>query len=259
MRIQHPAFTSLPGIEHGFFTRNGGTSKNTYHSLNCGYGSDDSPEQITRNRALVAKTLKVKPDHLITVHQIHSAIAVIAEAPLDRTDLPKADAVVTNRPGMAVAILTADCGPILFADPKAGVVAAAHAGWRGAFGGILEATVKAMEQIGAKRESITAILGPVISGPNYEVDLPFKEQFCARNEEWDRFFGPGQREGHVQFDLPAFIMTQLQACDIQKAINLDRCTYGEEEHFFSYRRATHRSEPDYGRQISAIALRPQEI
>ena len=254
MRITHPTLSDLPGIEHGFFTRNGGTSSDAYHSLNCGYGSDDEREQVRQNRALVAQSLSVKQGNLITAYQVHSADALAIKGPFSTPEAPKVDALVTTTPGVATAILTADCGPILFADPKARVVAAAHAGWRGAFDGVIESTLAIMEEQGANRRDVSAILGPTISKDNYEVDEAFMQRFAARDKGTLHFFSDGNREGHVQFDLPAFILQRLEESGVGAAINLNRCTYGEEDQFFSYRRATHRKEPDYGRQISAIAL-----
>ena len=255
MRIEHPALTDIATLDHGFFTRNGGTSSNSYQSLNCGYGSDDEREQVSENRGLVADRLGVARDHLVTGYQVHSPLALAIDAPLEREALPKVDALVTDQPGLAVAVLTADCGPLLFADAKAGVVAAAHAGWRGAFEGVIEATLATMMEKGAHKANITAILGPTISLANYEVDDDFKDRFIERNPNWGRFFHEGKRKGHKQFDLPSFILSRLEEAEIGAAINLDRCTYAEDDQFFSYRRSTHRKEADYGRQISAIALR----
>lgn len=254
LRVQHPALSELADIDHGFFTRNGGTSNDPYNSLNCGYGSSDDREQVTQNRAKVANCLNVDAGRLVTAYQVHSAKAVVATAPFPQDTLPKADAIVTNTPGLAVAVLTADCGPLLFADPEARVVAAAHAGWRGAFGGIIEATLEVMQSLGARTERIIAILGPTISGPNYEVDLGFKDNFLKQDQANHSYFHDHGKEGHALFDLPAYIMARLEACNLQTAINLNFCTYDQEAQFFSYRRATHRNEPDYGRQISAIAL-----
>ena len=254
MRIQHPSLEALDGIAHGFFTRRGGSSKEAYHSLNCGFGSGDDKEQVRQNRALVAKSLGVASDRLVTAYQVHSPKAMIIDAPFNEGETPQLDALVTNTPGLAVAILTADCGPLLFADQQAGVVAAAHAGWRGAFEGVVADTIGKMCELGAKPEAITAILGPTISRDNYEVDQAFMDRFLERSASWSRFFSAGKRDGHVQFDLPAFIISRLQESGVGTAINLDRCTYGEEELFFSYRRTTHRNEPDYGRLISAIAI-----
>ena len=254
MRIQHPALSSLPGIQHGFFTRNGGTSEDTYRSLNCGYGSEDDPEQVRQNRALVANALGVEESHLVTSYQVHSPDAMAIEAPFSSHAKPRLDALVTNQPGLAVAILTADCGPLLFCDPEARVIAAAHAGWRGALEGVLEATIETMESKGANRENITVVLGPTISRANYEVDRIFMDRFISNDASWTEFFSQGSRPGHLQFDLPAYIIMRLKACGTGTVINLDQCTYGEEDRFFSYRRSTHRKEPDYGRQISGIAL-----
>ena len=254
MQITHSALDALPGIRHGFFTRKGGKSNDLYQSLNCGFGSADDRDQVVQNRALVAESMGVGADRLVTAYQIHSPLALAIKEPFDADARPEVDALVTNTPGLSVAILTADCGPILFADDQAGVVAAAHAGWRGALEGVIEATIDKMEELGATRKNITAVLGPTISLPNYEVDQGFKDRFLARNNSWAAYFSDGTRDGHVQFDLPALILSRLNACDLKTTINMDRCTYGEETEFFSYRRSTHRKEPDYGRQISAIAL-----
>lgn len=254
MRLQHRSLLDLPGIEHGFFTRNGGASSGIYQSLNCGFGSDDDKEHVAENRALIAKTMGVASDKLITAHQVHSPDALAVTSGFADGQAPKLDALVTATPGLAVAILTADCGPILFADPEAKVVAAAHSGWRGAFSGVIETTIERMEELGARASNIIAVLGPTISKPNYEVDTAFMDNFTNTKPEWEQFFSEGNRQGHVQFDLPAFILHKLNSCGLALAINMDRCTYGEEDLLFSFRRSTHRNEPDYGRQISAIAL-----
>ena len=195
MHIEHIALSELPGIQHGFFTRNGGTSSATYHSLNCGYGSEDDAEQVRQNRARVAETMKVGEGNLVTAYQVHSPDALVIDAPFAPGEAPRVDALVTARKGLAVAILTADCGPILFADPKAGVVAAAHAGWRGAFDGVIENTIARMTELGANKRDITAILGPTISRPSYEVDQGFMDRFTARNAAFERFFSDGTRHG----------------------------------------------------------------
>lgn len=254
MQLQHPALSQIGAISHGFFTRRGGTSNDTYDSLNCGYGSDDDRDNVTANRARVAMQLGVTPTNLLTAHQIHSPDAAIVNTPFDDDNRPRVDALVTKTPGIAVAVLTADCGPLLFADQKNQVVGAAHAGWKGAVGGVIENTLAQMEDMGAERAHITAILGPTISRPNYEVDDAFKTRFVNLEPEYSGFFSAGQRDGHHQFDLPAFIMSKLTKEGVGTAINLDRCTYGEPDEFFSYRRATHKNEPDYGRQITAIAI-----
>lgn len=254
MRIQHPALSALPKIEHGFFTRQGGLSEGLYKSLNCGYGSHDDKNNVRSNRALIAKTMGVEEEALVTIHQVHSAKAVVTQTPFAPDETPQADAIVTKTSGLAIAVLTADCGPLLLADSRNGVVAATHSGWRGAFGGIIEETLKTMLSLGANLDEITAVLGPTISQANYEVDLAFMQQFTDRDESWQAFFSTGNDAGHVQFNLPAFIMMRLEKAGIKNAHNCNQCTYGQDETFFSYRRSTHRKESDFGRQISAIAL-----
>lgn len=246
---------ALAGIAHGFFTRGGGVSAGIYTSLNCGVGSADHRNDVAENRARVAGEMGVRPDRLATPYQIHSATVVIAEEPWrPGPEAPRADAVITRKEGLAVAVSTADCAPILFAAPKARVVAAAHAGWRGALAGIIEATVEAMEQLGAEREAISAAIGPTISQTAYEVGAEFRDKFVAADATYDRFFvtGPG---GRPHFDLSGFVRDRLQAAGIAATHDLALCTYADEARFFSYRRATHREEPDYGRQLSAVALR----
>jgi YfiH family protein len=242
-----------PGIAHGFFTRQGGISEGLYAGLNVGLGSQDEPERIRENRARVAGWFGADPDHLATLYQVHSPDVIVIDGPVSG-DRPKADGHVTATPGVVLGVLTADCGPVLFADAKAGVVGAAHAGWKGALDGVLENTIAAMEQLGARRENIVASLGPSISQRNYEVGPEFHERFMARNVDWARFFAPSGKEGHYLFDLPNLTVSRLAAAGV-KAENLDLCTYADEDRFFSYRRTTHRKEPDYGRQISAIMLR----
>jgi hypothetical protein len=253
MRITHDGL-SLKGLRHGFFTRQGGVSEGLYASLNIGLGSHDDRERVLANRGRVAAELGVPAGHLVMPYQIHSPdVAVIDRVPRDDAR-PQVDALVTRTPGLAIGVSTADCGPILFADPQARVVGAAHAGWKGAFGGVIEATVAAMEREGAERDSITAVLGPTISRQSYEVGAEFHERFVNADPDHARFFEPGDSPGHHWFDLPAFILMRLARCGVGTAVNLDLCTYRDEERFFSYRRTTHRREPDYGRLVSAIAL-----
>lgn len=240
------------GVRHGFFTRRGGVSDGIYAGLNVGTGSKDDPARVSENRRRVSSWLGIAPDRLITVHQVHSpdTIAVSAPFPGER---PKADAMVTDRPGLALAVLTADCGPVLFADPRARVIGAAHAGWKGALTGILESTVEVMEKLGARRDRIIAVLGPSISRANYEVGPEFVPRFTDLDPDNERFFAPSSRPGHLMFDLNGYTIGRLAAAGVA-AYALGRCTYAEESLFFSYRRATHRAEPDYGRQVSAIVL-----
>lgn len=245
---------SRPGsVRHGFFTRAGGVSTGLYEGLNTGLGSGDERAAILENRARVAAWFGLEPDRLVTVHQVHSPDVHVATF-ANRNERPKADAIVTREPGLAIGILTADCGPVLFADPGAGVIGAAHAGWKGAFSGVLENTIAAMERLGADRSRISAVLGPSISGAQYEVGPEFHARFVAARPGDSIYFRPSVREGHSMFDLAALTVDRLRESGVAAAMTGD-CTYSDEARFFSYRRTTHRGEPDYGRQISAIAIR----
>lgn len=242
---------SLQDVNHGFFTRKGGASSGVFQGLNCGRGSTDQSEIVTINRARVAAAMGVPEDHLITVHQTHSADVHVAQAaPASR---PRADAIVTASPGLALAILTADCQPVLFADAQAGVIGAAHAGWRGTVDGVLEATLDAMEDLGADRAKTRAVIGPSISQPAYEVGEEFFERFADDDPDNTRFF-VGGAPGKYQFDLPGFGLHRLRSAGVGAATWTRHCTYSDEDRFFSYRRATHNGEADYGRLISAIRL-----
>ena len=251
--IQAPSLTS-PNIRHAFFTREGGVSEGIYQSLNGGIGSNDAPENVRENRARMAASLGVAPTHFVSCYQIHSPNVVVAAEPWTRENTPRADAIVTRVQGLAVGVGTADCGPILFADAEAGVVGAAHAGWKGALTGVLEATVAAMEKLGAARARIAAAIGPLIRQPNYEVGAEFVDRFTAQDAANARFFAPSARENHAMFDLPGYIKARLERAEIQGVEDLGLCTYAEPARFFSYRRTTHRGEPDYGRHVNAIAL-----
>lgn len=255
MILQSPVLAGLRGIRHAFFTREGGVSKGIYASLNGGIGSDDDPDHVRENRARMARALHVAPDHLLTLYQVHSADAVIVEGPWTG-ERPRADALVTNLPGLALGATAADCGPILLADEGAGVIGAAHAGWKGALTGILESTLAAMESLGARRENIVAAMGPMISQRNYEVGSEFVARFTAQSAAHARFFVPSQRADHAMFDLPGFIRARLNEAGITTIDDLALCTYANEAQFFSYRRTTHRHEPDYGRHVHAIMLTP---
>lgn len=241
----------LGPTRHGFFTRKGGASSGIFHGLNCGAGSSDLSEAVSINRTRVAQAMDVSPEALVGVHQIHSADVTIVTEPT--TERPKADALVTNTPGIALAILTADCQPVLFSAPDAGVIGAAHAGWKGALGGVLGRTVDAMEDLGAKRSNIRAAIGPCISQRAYEVGPEFFEDFMAEDPAYARFFANGEAD-RMQFDLPAFGLHVLRETGINDAEWTRHCTYFDEDRFFSYRRATHRKEADYGRLISVIRL-----
>jgi YfiH family protein len=252
--ITHPLLAGLAGIRHGFFTREGGVSTGIYRSLNCGIGSDDKREHVLENRARVTAALGVAPERLATPYQVHSPDAIVVTDVWEPGKGPKADAVVTDRPGIALGVGSADCGPTLFADPEAGVIGASHSGWRGALAGVLEATVEAMEKLGAKRNRIVAALGPTISQTNYEVSADFRQKFLEADPKNVAFCIVAPRPGHYLFDLPGFIISRLGKAGVT-AQSLGLCTYADEARFFSYRRTTHRGEADYGRLLSAIVLK----
>jgi len=244
---------SCDGIRHGFFTRQGGVSKGVYGSLNCGLGSRDDAENVRQNRSLVAETLGVPPEHLLTLYQIHSATAVIVDKPWNGT-ASEADALVTRTPGLAIGALTADCAPVLFCDPEARVIAAAHAGWRGALRGIVEATVASMERLGAKPERMVAVIGPTISQRAYEVGTDYVERFMAEEQASSPFFMTDDGSGEPHFDLAGYVAERLARAGVGTVSDLGLCTYCDETRLFSYRRSQHHGEDDYGRQISAIVL-----
>ncbi|MGL4313831.1 MAG: peptidoglycan editing factor PgeF [Sphingomonas sp.] len=244
--------SALEGVRHGFLGRRGGVSSGVHAGLNVGTGSADDAATIAQNRTLAVAA--VAPGaRLATVYQVHSADAVTVIAPYDEAVRPRADALVTDRPGLALGILTADCAPVLLADAQAGIVAAAHAGWKGALAGITDSTVLAMETLGAQRDRIVAAIGPCIARASYEVDDGFLARFAAADPANERFFTPG-RPGHQQFDLEAYVAHRLAAAGVGRVEMLGLDTYADEDRFFSFRRATHRGESDYGRQMSLIAL-----
>lgn len=253
VRIEADVLARLDGVAHGFFTRRGGVSDGVYGSLNCGQGSKDDAAKVRENRSRVAVTLGAAPNRLLSPWQVHSPGALIVEAPWIG-DRPKADALVTATPGLAIGILTADCTPVLFADPDAKIVGAAHAGWRGALSGVLEATIAAMERLGARPERIAAAVGPSIGPESYEVGPEFEREFLATAPGSTRFFH--QRPGaKPRFDLPAFCRDRLVRAGIGTIEDASTDTYADESRFFSFRRTTHRKDADYGRQISAIVLK----
>jgi YfiH family protein len=243
---------ALENVLHGFLGRRGGVSTGVCAGLNVGLGSDDDRDAIRANRRLAVQAV-APGTRLVTLHQVHSAAALAADVPFPDEARPHADGMATDRPGLALGILTADCAPILFADREAGVIGAAHAGWKGAFSGVIEATVAEMERLGACRSRIAAAVGPCIARKSYEVDEAFLRRFSEAEPENERFFSAG-REGHHQFDLEGFVLSRLAAAGLGRVEALGEDTYSQPETFFSYRRATHRGEPDYGRQISLIAL-----
>lgn len=236
---------------HGFFTRKGGASSGIFAGLNCGTGSSDQAEIVAINRARVADAMGLGVDALVSVHQVHSPDVVTVTAPF--ADRPRADAMVTATPGLALAVLTADCQPVLFADAKAGVIGAAHAGWKGARDRVMEATLDAMEALGARREQITAVIGPCISQTAYEVGQEFFESFTDDAPEARRFFVNGNGDRYL-FDLPSYGLWRLREAGVGHADWTRHCTYRDPARFYSYRRTTHAGEADYGRQISVIRL-----
>jgi YfiH family protein len=244
----------LAGVRHAFFTRAGGVSDGVYTSLNAGVGSNDEPRKVIENRARMAAALGVAPEHFLTCYQVHSPNVVVAVGPWGADARPRADAIVTRVAGLAIGVSTADCGPVLFADPQARVIGAAHAGWRGALAGVTDETVAAMERLGAARERIVAALGPMIRQPSYETGTDVWDRFVAADPANARFFRPAARKQHFMFDLAGYVVARLAAARIGTIEDVDACTYGDAEKFFSYRRMAHRGETDYGRHVNAIVL-----
>lgn len=240
-------------IVHGFFTRQGGVSSGIYEGLNVGIGSSDDPAKVAENRRRAALHLGAEPARLVNPWQVHSPDAVIVSGPF-AGERPKADGIVTATPGLAIAVVTADCGPILFSDTNAGVIGAAHAGWKGAIGGVLENTIAVMETIGAKRQNIKAVLGPSISQANYEVGPEFVANFVSADKDNVRWFAPSTKSLHSMFDLWGFTLSRLTTAGVEASC-VNCCTYADDVSFYSYRRTTHRKENDYGRQMSAIMIK----
>ena len=253
--LKAPSLSALGGIRHGFFTRRGGVSEAPYASLNCGPGSKDTPAHVAENRSRVARSLSADPGRLVTVWQVHGTTALPVTGPSpDPASRPQADAMVTATPGVILGALTADCAPVLFADPVARVIGAAHAGWKGALAGVLESTLMAMESLGAHRAYIQAVIGPVIGPTHYEVGEEFERTFLTASADNARFFHRPPGTARPYFDLPGYACARLVGAGVGSAADLGRCTYAGESEFFSFRRMTHRGEADYGRQISAIVL-----
>jgi YfiH family protein len=257
--IQMPAVTAATlsaqtGVRHAFFTRAGGVSTGIYASLNAGVGSHDDPAHVAENRARMAQALGATADRFLTTYQIHSANVVVAQTPWNPGDRPRADAIVTREPGLAIGIATADCGPVLFADAHARIIGAAHAGWRGALAGVTDATIAAMEKLGASRARIVAAVGPMIRQASYEVGPELVAQFTNADSGNARFFKPGDRADHAMFDLAGYVRHRLSEAGLSRIEDVGLCTYAEPERFYSFRRTTHRGEPDYGRHVNAIVL-----
>jgi len=245
---------ALPGLAHGFFTRSGGVSTGLYASLNGGVGSRDAPERVEENKARMAKRLGVASERLLVPYQIHSAEALAVSEPWTQETRPRCDGLATRTRGLALGVTGADCGMLLFVDPTEGVIGAAHAGWKGALYGVIEATLAAMEGLGARRSDIRVALGPMIDAGSYEVGPEFVDRFAAEDQGFRRFFAASPRAGHAMFDLPAFIEMRVAQAGVASFEDIRVSTYADEENCFSYRRSVHRGEADYGRLISAIAL-----
>lgn len=243
---------SLHNVPHGFAGRRGGISKGVHAGLNVGLGSSDEREAVLRNRDLARDALLAGAT-LVTVRQVHSPDVVTVSGPIEETERPAADAMVTNRPGIILGVLTADCVPVLLADPVAGVVGAAHAGWKGAIAGVTDNVLLAMEELGADRARVSAAIGPCIGRASYEVTTAFARTFEQQNAENSRFFSAG-RDGHCQFDIAAYVASRLADAGVGRVEMLDEDTYGQPDRFYSYRRSCHRGEESYGRQISMIAV-----
>ncbi|NKB48095.1 MAG: peptidoglycan editing factor PgeF [Alphaproteobacteria bacterium] len=255
MRLIAEPLAAAENIQHGFFTRRGGASEGIYASLNCGLGSDDDKARVHENRHRAMRDVGLTEDALRTVYQIHSANVVTVTDRAEDTAATRADALVSKIPGIALGVLAADCAPVLLADVDNGVIGAAHSGWRGAVSGVIEATVEAMAELGADPARMTAVVGPCIGQDSYEVGAEFPVPFQEQNAANDRFFAPGRRAGHLQFDLAGYVLSRLAAAGIAASSALGADTYADED-LFSYRRTCHRGEPDYGRNLSLIALAP---
>jgi YfiH family protein len=253
MTLASSLLSAVPGLRHSFFTREGGVSGGIYAALNGGLGSNDDQALVAENRRRMAEHVGVAPERFLSLHQIHSPDVLVAETPWPSGPRPRGDALVTKTPGIALGVSTADCGPVLFVDPNARVIGCAHAGWKGALTGVLEATILAMEKLGATRGGIITAIGPLIRQESYEVGNEFVARFIEADAENATFFIPSAREGHAMFDLAGFIRTRLEAAGILMIDDLGLDTYADER-FFSYRRSVHRKEPDYGRHVHAIAL-----
>ncbi len=245
---------ALDGVSHCFFTRRGGVSQGVYASLNGGVGSRDEAGAVVENRARMAAFLGVAAENFLVPYQIHSAEALAVSAPWAEDGRPRCDGLVTATPGLGLGVTGADCGVVLMADAKAGVIGAAHAGWKGALTGMVEALVAAMEGLGAKRQNISGALGPTIAQKSYEVGPEFYARFLAESGDYARFFAESEKPGHKMFDLPGLIEMRAAKAGVGRFDNLRLDTYSDEERFFSYRRTTHRQEPDYGRLVAGIAL-----
>jgi polyphenol oxidase len=255
MILRSEALSAIPGLSHGFFTRRGGVSDGAWASLNVGLRGGDAPERVAENRARAAAALGGPAERLVTARQAHGAVALTVQEPWDNHAAPEADALVTDRPGLILGVLTADCGPVLLADREAGVAGAVHAGWKGALGGVLEAALAAMARLGAAPRRVAAALGPCIAQPSYEVGPEFVARFAAEDDASGAFFAPGPVAGKARFDLAGYVAARLRRAGVGRVEVLGHDTCAEEDLFFSFRRTTQRREERFGLQLSAISLR----
>lgn len=248
------ALNALANVRHGFFTRNGGVSEGLYASRNCGLGSGDDPAKVRINRTRCTLELEIPPENLVTVSQKHTTDVVVVDGPFDPDAIPVADALITTRPRLAIGVLTADCAPVLLADGAAGVVAAVHAGWKGALNGVIDNTIAKMQELGAKPRRMVAGIGPCIAQRSYEVGPEFPAPFLVEDDNNDRFFAPSRRDGHFMFDLPGYVARRLARLNVGEVMPTPCDTCREDSRFFSYRRSVLQGEADYGRMLSAIVL-----
>jgi YfiH family protein len=253
MTLGSPLLSAIPGLRHAFFTREGGVSGGIYESLNAGISSQDAAADVAENRRRMAAQLGVPPQRLLTAYQVHSPDVAVATEPWDTASRPHVDAIVTSTEGLAIGVTAADCGPILLVDPRARVIGAAHAGWKGALTGVLESTITAMEKLGAERAGIVAAIGPLIRQHSYEVGGEFVDRFTLADADNARFFIPSSRDNHAMFDLAGFVRMRLENAGVLMIDDVGIDTYSDER-FYSYRRSVHRKEADYGRHVHAIVL-----
>jgi YfiH family protein len=253
MTTGSPLLSAIPGLRHAFFDREGGVSGGIYQSLNGGIGSQDDASHVEENRRRMAVEMGVAPQRFLTAFQVHSPDVAAVTAPWDAASRPRVDAIVTSTEGLAIGVVAADCGPVLFVDPRARVIGAAHAGWKGALTGVLESTIDAMEKLGAERSGIVAAIGPLIRQHSYEVGAEFVERFTSADADNAGFFVPSERAGHAMFDLAGLIRMRLENAGVLMIDDVGIDTYSDER-FYSYRRSVHRNEPDYGRHVHAIVL-----
>lgn len=256
MILHSDNLSAASNVAHGFLGRTGGVSTGIFASLNCGPGSGDDRASVIENRHRALKALSNNANaQLLTMYQIHSASALSVTGPWEIGQGPQADAMATNVPGLALGILTADCAPVLLADADACVIGAAHAGWRGALSGVIDSALRAMQRLGAQRSRVAAAIGPCISQSNYEVGAEFRANFETADKGNARWFVPSDKADHYRFDLPGYVEQRLHDAGIDNVARIERCTYADQEDFFSYRRNTHRGEKDYGRQLSGVVLK----